>query len=312
MRREDLRFLPPRNSARPRVSQQPSSAPEVVDPRWILKALGAVLACGLLCAYVTLCLFFYMGQWEFVLHPSRSVQQTPAAQHLAFEPVRFGADQGGQPQLSGWWLPADLPSDPTVLFLHGGTGSMSDSLAVAKALHDARLNVLLFDYRGFGQSAGKHPSQHMMEADTEDAFRFLTDTRHIPVSEILPFGQGLGASLATTLCARNPQLRGLVLFDADGDTATRVEADQRSHIVPIGMLFHERFPLADPLHALSTPKLILSSTRGSAPEVAVRAANPKMTVELGPGVAPQQLGPPVRRFLDTYFSSPPPPLNPAH
>lgn len=300
--------MPSANRPRPRASD--SASPEVVDPRWILKAIGAVFALGLLCAYLTLCIFFYATQWQYVLHPSRTVSATPASQHLAFETVRFGDNIAGQPELQGWWLPSDSPSDPTALVLHGENGSMSDILPAAHALHDARLNVLTFDYRGYGQSAGRHPTEQSMEKDARQAFQYLTDTRKLPESHIVVFGNQLGASLATTLCSQQPAVAGLILLDADGDTASRVKADQRSRIVPLSLLFHERFPLADALHTLRTPKLLISYTKGEAPEVAQRAADPKVTTELAPTSGPQAITAAVRRFLDTYVDHPAASLEP--
>jgi uncharacterized protein len=294
--------LPSAKSPR-RYPPQVAHTPEVVDPRWILKAIGAVLALGLLCAYITLCAFFAWGQWQFVLHPSRAVPRTPAALGLAFEAVRFGDDVAGHPQLAGWWIPGDAPSDPAVILLHGASGSRSDALPLAKALHDARLGVLLFDPRGYGDSAGGHPSQTFMQEDAEQALSFLARTRALPEDRILVFGRDLGASVAVHLAASHPSLPGVILLEADGDTATRVEADQRSRIVPIGLLFHERFPLADPLRTLRTPKLLISYTRGGAPEIATRASAPKLTVELAPDAPPEAISAAVRRFLDTYLPS---------
>lgn len=270
----------------------------------MLKAIAAVFALGLLCAYVTLCLFFYATQWQYVLHPSRTVSATPASQQLTYEDVRFGDNLAGQPQLRGWWLPSDSVADPVVLMLHGETGSMSEALVPAHALHDARLNVLLFDYRGYGQSVGQHPSERTMQQDARQALRYLSETRKIPESHILVYGSNLGASLATILCAEQPKLPGLILLNADGDTASRVEADQRSRIVPVNLLFHERFPLSDRLHALHTPKLLISMTKGEAPEIAQRAGDPKITTEIAPGAGGTAITAAVRRFLDTYVAHP--------
>ncbi len=295
---------PPAKAARPRVSYA-TPPPEIVDPRWILKALAAVVALGVLCSYLTLCLLFYVGQWQFVLHPSRAVPQTPASLGLAFQPVRFGDDVSGEPQLTGWWIPGDAPAaDPTVLMLHGETGSMSDALPAARALHAAGLNVFLFDYRGYGQSAGRHPTEALMQHDAASSLQYVTDA-HGSASGLLVYGQGLAASLAVRLCAEHPGVNGLVLQAADGDTLTRVEADQRSRIVPISLLFHQRFPLADPLSTLRTPKLLISYTRGQAPVEAQRAAAPKITVELAPEAGADAITAPVRRFLDTYMTTPP-------
>ena len=65
---------------------------EIVDPRWLLKAGAVSILVALLLAYLTLCWLFYHGQWQFALHPSRTVAQTPPALSLKFEPVRFGVD----------------------------------------------------------------------------------------------------------------------------------------------------------------------------------------------------------------------------
>lgn len=284
--------------------------PEVVDPGWILKAVGAVIVLGIFCAYLTLCLYFYLGQWHYVLHPSRQVATTPATLHLPFQDVRFGPNAGGEPQLTGWYLPSQSAADPTVLMLHGENGSMSDALPEAEALHNARLNVLLFDYRGYGRSQGRHPAETTMQQDATAAYLYLTETRHVPPSEMLVYGGGLGASLAVSLCTEHGKIGGLILNAADGDTASRVEVDQRSRFIPVSWLFHERFPLADPLSRLHTPKLILSYTAGAPPVVAQRAADPKTTVEMPHPVPPEELTRVVRRFVDTYLFRPPGELKP--
>lgn len=300
---------PAKTNPSPRTRKQ-QPLPETVDPRWLLKAGGAVVALGVLCAYISVCALFYYQQWQFVLHPSHTITQTPAAQGLPFESVRFGDDSSGQPQLAGWWIRSDLPSDPTVLMLHGQDGSMSDALPAAKALHDARVNVLVFDYRGYGQSGGDHPTAQRMAADAKSALDYLTGTRGIPAATVLVYGAQLGASLAVSLSAQHPELPAIILQSADGDTESRVLREERSRIVPLRLFFHERFPLADPLRTLKTPKLLISYTDGHAPVDAQRAADPKLTVEMPPHAGTAVLTAAIRRFLDTYVVRPPSVLNP--
>lgn len=292
-------------------SPSPRTAmPEVVDPRWLLKALAAVLVLGLFCAYLAVTILFYNQQWQFVLNPSRDVPKTPQSAGLTFEPVRFGVDSRGEPQLTGWWIPGDLSSDPTILLLHGQDGSMSDSIPAARKLHDARLNVLVFDYRGYGKSGGAHPTETGMQQDSTNAFRYLTDARKVPASSILVYGTGLSASLAVRLCQNYPAITGVILESADGDTLSRVQRDLRTRLVPVNWLFHERFPLADPLHSLRTPKLLLSHTAGDPPVDAMRAADPKLTAELAPGSDAAEWVRTVQRFITTYIQHPPAPLLP--
>lgn len=297
----------PEVSNRPKLPKPPEKrSRNSVDPLWLVKGGLAVVALGLFCAYLTVCGLFYLQQWQLVLHPSRTVAKTPASEGLAFQSVRFGDDNSGQPQLAGWWIPADLPSDPTVLMLHGETGSISDALPAALALHNARLNVLLFDYRGYGESGGKHPTEQHMRQDADSAFSFLTQTRHIAPGDLIIYGEHLGASLAVSLCVRYVQIPALILQSADGDTASRVSQDTRTRIFPVNLLFHQHFPLADALHSLKTPKLLISFTDGPPPEEAQRASDPKLTAEFPRSVRATDMAGVVRRFLDTYVAHPPP------
>src|ERR1700761_8407682 len=140
---------PKRNSSSLPQPTPRNTTPELVDPRWVLKALAVVLAVALLCAWGTLCLLWYQGQWQLVLHPSRTVTATPASIGLNFTELHFADDATGVPQLDGWLIPASANA-PTALFLHSADGSIADSLPRALTLHNAGLNVLLFDFRGYG------------------------------------------------------------------------------------------------------------------------------------------------------------------
>jgi hypothetical protein len=232
---------------------------ELVEAGWILKALGGVLAVALLCAFATICILFSHSQWQIVLHPSRAVATTPASLGLNFTEVHFGVDVTAQPQLDGWWIPSDNPAATTALLLHSGDGSISAALPAAHTLHDAHLNVLLFDYRGYGHSTGQHPTEASMEADADTALTYLTSTRSIPTSSIVVYGAGVGGSLAVRLCAEHHDLPALILQSPDGDFESRARHDVRSSLVPVSLFFTQKFPLAAPLHTLTTPRLLIST-----------------------------------------------------
>jgi len=254
---------PPKPAPRlaPRYDPQRGSAPPemipLVEVRWILKALAAVFLTALLCAYITMCVLFAHGQWQLVLHPSRTVVTTPASLSLPFTEVHFGVDETAIPQLTGWWIPSDTPTQNTALILHAADGNLADALPAAQHLHTQHLNVLLFDYRGYGQSLGPHPTQTLMQADATSALTYLITTRSIPATSIAVYGIGLGASLAVQLCAQNPNIPALILQSPDGDLTDRAAHDPRSKIVPFRFLFNQTFPLAEPLQHLPTPKLLL-------------------------------------------------------
>ena len=303
---------PPKPQPRPPIVPNPPNPPEIVDPRWILSALGITIAVAILCAWVAVCALFYQGQWQIVLQPSRTVD--PAAltslADLHATEVHFGPDATGQPQLDGFWIPADTTNAPTALVLHSGAGSLGDELPSARILHNAELNVFLFDYRGFGHSAAQHPTQQLMQADAASALRYLTDIRSLPPSAIIVVGHGLGASLAVNLCAAHKDLAALILGSADGDFTDRARQDPRSRMVPVSLLFNQTFPLAAPLKTLATPKLIITYPGAPHPFDPHLARDPKMTVELTAFTDTANLHLAIRRFVDTYLTTPPNTLTP--
>lgn len=285
----------------PNRGTNPPEMIDLVDPGWILKALGGMLALGILCAYITLCVIFSHAQWQLVLHPTRTVATTPAALGLPFTEVHFGVDASGQPQLDGWWIPSGGDSGSlTALLLHGADGSIADALPSAEALHQLHLNVLLFDYRGYGRSSGAHPTQLTMQQDAHSALAYLLHSQNVPPSRLVVYGDGVGAPLALELCATAEiECPAMVLDAPDGDLLARASADSRARIVPTSLLFHERFPLAEPLRTAATPKLLISYTKGTAPRVLRDAHDPKMLAELKAGDTSAYLAT-LRRFLDEY------------
>jgi hypothetical protein len=300
-KRNDSGHKQPNAPAPRRASSAPSpAAPELIDPRWLLRALGIVFAVALLLAYATLCLLYYQGQWQIVLHPSRTVSATPASLGLPFSDLHFGVDATGTPQLTGWYIPADNATGAdTALMLHGADVSMADALPRALTLHSAGLNVLLFDYGGYGKSAGQHPTQNSMQADAASALNFLVNTQHISPQHIVLYGQGVGASLAAQLAAQHHDFAALILDEPDGDLYLRAAHDPRSRLVPARVLFNETFPLRLPLLSISTPRLLINYSTNSPALHSIPA--PTMIVELPTHNDPALVSS-IRRFLDTYVT----------
>lgn len=275
--------------------------PEVVDPVWLVKAFVVMLLLALVCAYLTLCGLFFRGQWQLVLHPSRTAA-TPSTVS-GTEAVRFGAAATGLPQLTGCWIPAAPGArfqNLTLLYLHGGDGSLANDQATLADLHNLGMSIFAVEYRGFGQSADLHPSQQSMTEDTDQAWTYLTSSRGLQPGQIVPYGRGLGASLALHLATEMAATPAVILDDPDFDVEQRARRDPRSSLVPFGLLFRNRFPLFPALDELKTPKLILS--RDAQEDSAIlRAADPKMTVALPPASPGSAFPDAVSRFLDQYI-----------
>jgi pimeloyl-ACP methyl ester carboxylesterase len=191
-----------------------------------------------------------------------------------------------------------------VLVLHSGDGSISDALPSVLPLRNLDLNVLLFDYRGYGHSVGNHPTQATMQQDSEAALNWLISTQHIPPDNVILYGNGIGASLAVQLAAEHHDIPAIILDAPDGDLTNSVIQDAHSFLIPVRLLFHEDFPLAEPLRTLPTPKLLISYTSSGHPPAALaNAADPKITVEL-PAQNDAAVLNAIQGFLALYFHDP--------
>jgi pimeloyl-ACP methyl ester carboxylesterase len=279
-----------------------SSTPEVVDPLWLVKAIAVTIIAALFCGYLTFCLLFYQGQWQLVLHPTRTSAAPASIAGIPYQFIRFGPDESATPQLTGWWIPCSHEArypNTTILFLPSGDGSLSDSITTLAALHNIGLNVFAFDYRGYGQSSAIHPNQQNLTHDADSAWQYLINSRAIPEQQIVPYGTGVGVSLATQLAANHPAVPALILDAPHTDLLEAAESDPRSRLIPLTFLFHEHFPLAKPLSNLKTPKLLLSRTPSQ--NLSFRtAADPKLTVEFPSPSAPAY-NQSLIRFLDQYL-----------
>ncbi len=304
----------------------PASPSEIIDPRWLLKAIALVIVAAIVCAWLTLCLLVYQGQWQLLLHPDQNPKLTTT---LPATPVRFGATETGQPRLAGLWLPADNTPIATILYLPDGNGRLADDLPTLAQLHQLPLNVFAFDYRGFGASDfSQHPTQARMAEDATAALDYLLTTRHIPALTIIPYGAGLGASLATALAAAHPDLPALILESPIPNPTAFALQDSRANFVPLHLFFHERFEIAPTLTTLKTPKLLLTtgpSHVAHPPNLTAidtlykSAQTPSFTAHLtpwNPANEAASTGPTrayretILRFLHEYIASPPTALRP--
>jgi hypothetical protein len=296
--------MTPPKSARRTVTARPPAPPEpppLVSGRWLLAALAAALCAAAICGYGALCLLFYQGQWQLLFHPSRTLTRTPAAAGLAFDEIHFDVTETGIPQLDGWWIPAAPQSAyaaDIVLYLHDARGSLSDTLPALTSLHNLGLNVFAMDYRGFGRSAGSHPTERLAKADSDAAWAWLTDTREIPASHIIVYGDGVGATFAAHLAA-DLAPAGVILEDPNPPARQIFAADARARILPLFLLQNEYLdPTAD-LASAHAPRLFLD--RKGDPALTWRlyqaSSSPKSLVDLRHS-SDTTVQSSLRRFLD--------------
>jgi len=232
------------------------SAP-VVSARWLIVAISSLLAIAAVSAWFTLCLLFWQGSWQLLYRPASAVTRTPANVGLPFDAIHFSDTPAGVPQLQGWWIPASGQARFAVLYLHGANGNLGDAVDDLARMHAANLEVFAIDYRGYGQSRFRHPSETGMREDAESAIVYLTDTRHLAAPSIVIAGKDLGANLALETAAAHPELAGVMLVNLLEDPVSAIFRDPRAHLVPAHMLVRDRWDALAPSADLLIPSLWL-------------------------------------------------------
>ena len=290
----------PRRKAQTKPAQPKPAGPErkeqppTVSARWLAIASGVAIAAAGACAWLTLCLLFWQGSWQLLYRPAEAVTRTPASVELAFDPVAFAATEAGEARLKGWWIPAATGARyarTTVLYLHGQSGNLGDAVDALAALHAVGVNVLAFDYRGYGQSQFAHPSEARWREDADWALQYLTTTRHVAAGTIILDGRDLGANLALEVASAHPELAGAVLESPLNSPVDALFSDPRARLVPARVLVRDRFDVDRAANALVIPSLWLIVPPASA-KIAEKSGQPtgyeriaarKTLVRLPPG-----------------------------
>jgi len=228
-----------------RGQRRPPAATENVRSMLKLLLLGTAI-------YALLCLAIFAFQSRLVYFPVKALAATPRAIGLAYEDVILTHADGTA--LHGWYLPARDDAH-SLLFLHGNAGNISHRLDSLRIFHELGLNVLIFDYSGYGQSGGA-PGEQQSYADAQLAWQYLTGTRGLAPARIVIFGRSLGAGVATWLATRTAPA-GLILESAF--TSVPDLARKYYPIFPVRLLARIQYDNASRLPTVDCPVLIVHS-----------------------------------------------------
>ncbi|MBI4868782.1 MAG: alpha/beta hydrolase [Candidatus Wallbacteria bacterium] len=146
-------------------------------------------------AYAAMLLFLLLVEDKLVFFPDTQLTDTPRNHGAEFEDVAVTTTDAVK--LHGWWIPGKW-ARVSLLFMHGNAGNISDRAENAAKLAAMGINVLLFDYRGYGKSEG-HPSEAGVYLDARAMLEHLLARPEVDPSRIVYFGRSLGAAVAIEL-----------------------------------------------------------------------------------------------------------------
>ena len=184
-----------------------------------------------------------------------------------WDPIAYGIPAGACEEhwidtpdgerLLAWYCRAEHPV-ASALFCHGNRGNLTVSADVVPHLLAANLNVLIFDYRGYGKSSGV-PSYEGVLDDGVTAARFHDSIRPAALPSIL-YGYSLGGGVAGQIVRRH-RFDGLILQSTF--TNLTAMARLRHPRVPLHLLAGNLFDTLDSVRKLKIPLLLI---HGSADE----------------------------------------------
>jgi fermentation-respiration switch protein FrsA (DUF1100 family) len=192
---------------------------------------------------------------HFLYFPDKDLTMTPTNVRLPFEEVTFPAADGTL--LHGWFVPGDKQK-PVVLFFHGNAGNISHRVDNILRLNRLGLSVFIFDYRGYGRSAGE-PSEPGLYNDARGALDWLNSRADIADQHIY-FGRSLGAAVALQLALDEPPT-ALIMESP----FTSVGAMGKEHYPLLyrllGWLLEAEYDNEEKIRGLQVPLLVIHGTR---------------------------------------------------
>lgn len=202
--------------------------------------------------YLVILLFVYAMQEKMLFFPSPTIEATPTDIELEYQDVNFTTEDGVK--LHGWYIPCE-DATATLIFCHGNGGNISHRLESIDQFHALNLSVFIYDYRGYGQSAGKI-SEKGTYRDAAAAWTYVTGEQNVPPDKIIVFGRSLGGGVASWLAANRPAA-ALILES----TFTAIPDIAAIHypFIPVKWLAKYKYNSRKRVAKLTLPKLFIHS-----------------------------------------------------
>lgn len=160
--------------------------------------------------------------------------------------------------LYSWYCRSPRPVASAV-YCHGNKGNLTSTAQIIPRLLDSGINVLVFDYRGFGRSEGT-PSINGVVSDGVAAARFHERVRPKALPSIL-YGYSLGGAVAAQVIKRHPF--DALILQSTFTTLPQITRSLFPHL-PLHFLVGKRFDTVSVMRHLTIPLLVI---HGAADEV---------------------------------------------
>ncbi|MEE3717333.1 alpha/beta fold hydrolase [Tumidithrix elongata RA019] len=216
---------------------------------------------GLGIGYSLVCLALFTLQERLMFFPSRTLEHTPSLYQLEYQDVWISISQGERTEkLHGWWIPAQQPNAPVILYFHHNAINIGANVSQALQFHQLGYSIFLFDYRGFGQSQGAFPTEVQVYEDAQAVWNYLTQERKILPNQIVIYGHSIGGAIAIDLAARHPEAAALIVQSSFTSMRDMTKRFGLYWLLPVELILRQRFESLEKMKSVRMPVLIVTGT----------------------------------------------------
>lgn len=151
---------------------------------------------------------------SYALNPSRTYKVKPEKYGMVYKEEKVKTKDDAI--LNAWFFETTKKTTNWLVMSHNGEGNMADNLELCGQFLSSGYNVVMYDYRGYGES-----SEFQIEPDVYIYPQFITDLNAVldylrktrAITKFDLFGMGVGGGLAMGVGANRPETKKVV---ADG------------------------------------------------------------------------------------------------
>ncbi len=204
--------------------------------------------------YISIVLVFAAMQNRLIYFPSRLLP-SPASLGISHVKEIFFLGNDGV-KICAWFL-APPPGAPLLLHFNGNAGNIAGRAHLLEMVQSNGWGMLLFDYRGYGKSAGA-PGESGLYIDSKAAWAWLTTQAGIEPTRIILWAESMGCAVALNLATQETPA-GLILeapFTSLGDLSKALYP-----WLPVSLFLRSRFENREKIKKVKVPLLIIHGRR---------------------------------------------------
>ncbi|TGL36966.1 alpha/beta hydrolase [Leptospira koniambonensis] len=209
-------------------------------------------------------LFFLLGNCSSMLfYPTRDMYIPP--EKMGFQPEKISLKMKDGTNIKIWiFKPSKVKAKASILQFHGNGDNMSSHYISLVWLVEKGYELVIWDYRGYGDSEGEAEKEPILE-DSKEVLKFQQNrAKELGIPWII-YGQSMGGALAIRAVGEMQNKEGLLLVVGDGTFAyyshVAKTVAERLFFFPIGQLvglfFSDHLSPGEVVDQISPVKLLV-------------------------------------------------------